>query len=338
MAKLKVGVIGLGVGESHLDAFIAHSACEVKWICDFEETKLAKLKSKYPQIAKCTKDANQVLTDPEVNVVAIASYDDQHFGQMVTAIKNNKHLFVEKPLCLYFEEATQIKQLLQERSDLRLSSNLILRKSPRFLDLRDRVNSGSMGQIYFIEGDYNYGRLHKILNGWRGKIDGYSPIFGGGVHIIDLFLWITGKKVVEVSAIGSKLRTHNTGYRYFDTVVSTLKFEDGSLGRMSVNLGSIYPHFHRFSVYGSKATFENGLENALWFTPSLEEGKEAAPEKLSTAYPGVKKGDFVSNFVDTILGKAQPEITTQEVFDSMSVCFAIEKASRQTGPVAVTYI
>ena len=53
---------------------------------------------------------------------------------------------------------------------------------------------GVFGRIYAFEGDYLYGRMFKITNGWRRNIPDYSVMTGGGIHLIDLFLWLTGEK------------------------------------------------------------------------------------------------------------------------------------------------
>ena len=83
-------------------------------------------------------------------------------------------LISEKPLCLFLDEAVQIADALRKRPDLKLSSNLILRCSPRFKELKARILDGELGEIYAIEADYNYGRIEKLTDGWRGKIDFYS--------------------------------------------------------------------------------------------------------------------------------------------------------------------
>ncbi|MFC1909216.1 Gfo/Idh/MocA family protein, partial [Chloroflexota bacterium] len=226
MKRLKAGIIGLGVGEKHAAGYHNHSGCEVAALCDFSEEKLEAVRDKYPD-ARLTTQADEVLSDPEINIVSIASYDNYHHEQIVKAINNDKHIFVEKPLCLYEVEAVEIKQLLQEKPHLKLSSNLILRMSPRFRMLKQMIADGELGQLFYVEGDYNYGRLHKITEGWRGKIDFYSVVYGGGVHVIDLLLWLTGDRVIEVAAYGNNLASSGTSFRYNDMVVSILKFESG---------------------------------------------------------------------------------------------------------------
>jgi len=180
MEKYNVGIIGLGVGEKHIKGYQSHQSCEVVALCDFSEEKIRSVKRKYPFL-KIVKDADEILLDEGINIVSIASYDNYHYEQIIKAIHNEKHVFVEKPLCLYKKEAVEIRKLLQSKPHLKLSSNLILRESPRFKLLKKMIQGGEFGNVFYVEGDYNYGRLHKLTDGWRGKIDFYSIVYGGGV-------------------------------------------------------------------------------------------------------------------------------------------------------------
>jgi predicted dehydrogenase len=332
--KLKAGIIGLGVGESHIKGYETHPACKVVALCDFLEEKRAMAREKYPSM-KITGHANEVLEDPSIDVVSIASYDNYHYEQIVNALTNNKHVFVEKPFCNNKKEAAHIRTLLKDKPKLKMFSNLILRKSPRFHLLKQMIEARKMGDLFYVEGDYNFGRLHKITEEWRGKMDFYSVIYGGGVHMVDLLLWLTGDRVTEVTAYGNNISSRGTQFKYNDLVVCILKFESGMTGKISVNFGCVCPHFHNLSVYGAKATFINGSEYGL-----LYESRDPAvePKKIFEAYPGVHKGDFIYNFVDSILNGSREEISQEEIFNSMSVCFAIEEAADRGRPVPVEYI
>jgi len=334
MKQLKAGVIGLGVGEKHIEGYQSHPDCEVVALCDFSDEKLSMARTKYPGV-KLTNQADELLRNPEIDIVSIATYDNYHYEQIVQAISNDKHIFVEKPLCLYEGEAAHIRRLLQEKPGLKMSSNLILRMSPRFRLLKQMIMDGDMGQLFYVEGDYNYGRLHKITDGWRGKIDFYSVVYGGGVHIIDLLLWLTGDKVVEVAAYGNNLASRDTSFRYNDMVVSILKFQSGMIGKVAANFGCMSPHFHALSVYGTKATFVNGLKYGTLFE---SRDPTQSGRKITAVGHAKHEGDVVYSFVDSILNRSQAQVTLEDIFKTMSVCFAIEEATHQSGSVVVRYI
>lgn len=331
---LRVGIIGLGVGEAHIKGYHAHQQAQVTMLCDFCPQKVRMAKEKYPHM-EVTECAEKILTNPEIDVVSIASFDNYHFEQMQLAIDHGKHIFVEKPLCLFDYEAIAIRKKLQQHPHIKMSSNLILRKSPRFIDLKKRIAQGELGKVYCVEGDYNYGRLHKITDGWRGKLDFYSVFYGGGVHIVDLLMWLLDKKIVEVSAFGTDIAVKNTQFQFYDTVMSIIKFADGSIGKISSNYSCVYPHFHRLSIYGTQATFVNGIKNAKFYKTR---DPQIPPDILDTAYPGAHKGDLIYSFIDAILNDKVPEVSADDIINTMSVCFAVEKASRSGRNEKVCYI
>lgn len=334
MKRLRAGIIGLGVGEQHISGYQRHSDCEVVALCDFSDEKLAMVGEKYPGL-KLTSKADDILEDPEINVVSIASYDNYHYEQVEKGIRNNKHLFVEKPLCLYEWQAEQIRNLLHDRPGLRLSSNLILRMCPRFRLLKGMIQEGTFGQLFYIEGDYNYGRLSKITEGWRGEIDFYSVVYGGAVHIVDLLLWLTGDTVEEVVAYGNHIASAGTAFRYNDFVAGLLRFRSGMLAKVSANFGCMMPHYHSLTLYGTKATFMNGPQEGALFT---SRDPNSSQQAITADYPGVQKGDLIYSFVQSILGEAPALVTKEDVFRTMSVCFAIEAAMQQQRAVSVRYI
>ncbi len=319
------------MGEAHLHAFLEDPRCEVVSLCDFSDEKRQSAKDKYANL-HWVEDSNTVLEDPEINVVSIASYDNYHHEQVIKAITHDKHVFVEKPLCLSKEEAADIQVHLQEKPNLKLSCNLILRKSPRFQWLRETIRKGTLGEPFYLEGDYNYGRVEKVTQGWRGKIDFYSVVYGGAVHIVDLMLWLTGGRVVEVAAYGNRIATRGTQFKYNDMVASIMRFESGMVAKVTSNYACVYPHHHNLTVYGTKATFVNDIKGA-WLFESRD--LKQAPQEIDKPYPDVRKGDLIQNFIEWILNGAEPIVSTGDVFKTMSVCFAIQEALETGKPVRV---
>ncbi len=329
--SLRAGIIGLGVGERHIAGYRAHPACEVVAVCDFDDDKRRRARELYPEL-RLTAEADEILEDPEIDIVSIASWDNYHHRQIVAALDRGKHVFVEKPLVLRPDEAADIRDRLDDRPGLKLSSNLILRRCPRFIDLKQRIAAGGLGQLFHVEGDYNYGRIHKLIEGWRGEIDGYSLVLGGGVHMVDLLTWLTGDRVIEVTAYGNRLATAGTKFKNFDMVVAILKFRSGMTGKLACNGGCVHPHFHLLNIYGTKATFINDLPTArLYYTRN----PETPPQLIDGAYPGAEKGDMLANFVEAILRDRQPEVSADDIFRSLAVCFAIERSAHDGGAVAV---
>ena len=334
MTKYRVGIIGLGVGEKHIKGYQRHERCNVVALCDFSEEKLRICGKKFPHM-KITKDADEILLDPAIDIISVATYDNYHYEQIVKALSNGKHVFVEKPLCLYEDEAVKIRALLRENPHIKLSSNLILRMTPRFRLLKNKIENKELGELYYLESDYNYGRLNKITEGWRGEMPYYSVVYGGGVHVIDLLLWLTGDDVEEVFSYGNNIASKHSEFKYNDFVVTILKFKKGLNAKVACNMGCVYPHFHTLCIYGTEATFINDFEHGVYYK---SRDPKVPPKIINEAYPGTQKGDLLYNFVESIIDKVPLIVSTDDVFKTMSVCFAIEKAVNGSGPVKVNYI
>ena len=332
MSRLRAGIIGLGVGEQHIAGYREHPDAEVVAICDFDPQRLADVAARHPDL-RADADPEAILDDPGIDVVSICSYDQFHFEQVQRALGTGKHVFVEKPLCQTEGQARAIVASLRSNPELRLSSNLPLRRSPRFVELRERLEAGELGQLYYAEGDYDYGRLWKITEGWRGDLEEYSVILGGAVHLVDLLLWLTGERVAEVTgAAGNQIVSAGTKFSADDLVVALLRFESGAVAKIGANFGCVHPHFHGLKLYGTDGTFINGIPEAtLW----RRDDGDYASEPVDTAYPGVAKGVLLHSFVEAILTGSRPAVTEDEVFEALAVCFAIERAHKGAAPTAV---
>lgn len=334
MSALRAGVIGLGVGMQHAEGLAAHPDCILTALCDIDPTKRDEAASRFPE-ARLYDSAEALLDEADIDLLCVASYDDRHVGQILRALANGWHVFAEKPLTTRIEDTVAIREALRRQPRLHLSSNTILRLSPRFMNLRAEIEAGGLGRLFAIEGDYNYGRLWKLTEGWRGDIDNYSVILGGGVHIADLLLWLTGDRVREVHAIGNSIASAGSGFAGYDLVMALLRFESGIVGKLSANFGCVEPHFHRLLVYGTDATFENGRESALlWRSRDPAD----APAILDTAYPGVPKHALIPSFIDEILGRGNAVVDEDDVFAAMALCHAIDRSVASGRPETVQVI
>ena len=330
-AKLRAGVIGLGVGERHIFGYQANSNCKVVSICDFNKQKLQEVGNRHPGIP-LTSVPEEILTNPEIDIVSIASYDDFHSDQVILALEHGKHVFVEKPLCLTRSELTEIRAALRQRPDLYLSSNLILRRAPRFIDLQRRIQAGDLGKLYYVEGDYDYGRLHKLTEGWRGRLKNYSVVHGGAIHLIDLLLWLTGEKVHEVFAYGNGIGIKNSEFTGNHMVVAVLKFENGGVAKISANFASVVPHHHKLCVYGTNGTFTQSHLGAAYH---WSRDPAAMPERVDDPYPAAAKGDMLPAFIQSILNGKPSEVSANEVFEAMNVSLAIVESLDAQMPIKI---
>jgi predicted dehydrogenase len=274
------------------------------------------------------------LTDESVDIVSIATFDDAHAGQVAEALRARKHVFVEKPLCRSREEVRTIKELCAASGGRRLASNLVLRAAPLYLWLRRSIAAGDLGTIYAFDGDYLYGRVHKLTEGWRKDVVDYSVLQGGGIHVIDLMLWLTGQRPTVVSAAGNRVCTAGTAFRYDDFAAATFGFESGLVGRITANFGCVHPHQHVVRIFGTEATFIYDDRGAR-----LQRGRDGAHQAQVIDEPPLPatKGDLIPYFVDSIRHDAGPE-GAQHEFNVITVCLAADRALASGRQERVEYL
>lgn len=329
---LRVGVIGLGVGEAHLASYQSLPEVEVAAICDIDPARLDEIGDRY-DVAARHLDWRRIAEDPNIDAVSICSFDDAHADQAEMSLRNGKHCMIEKPVALNRADAERILRA-QSDNDRIISTNLILRHSPRFQELRQRITAGEFGEVFHGEADYLHEILWKLTSGWRGKMPFYCVTYGGGIHLIDLFRWVTGREVVEVCGMGTNLLTQDSSYKYDDTTSHVLRLDNGGLFRSATSLGPQRPKFHALSVYGSRKTFVNGRPDAVIY----DSDDEADRETVKTPYdPNVGKGGLLADFVNAIRTGTQPNVNARDVFRVMDICFACYDAAQSGKTVKVDY-
>ena len=313
---LKVGVIGLGVGEQHAISYNEIEGVEVVALCDIDPGQLTEVADRQGISSRHT-DYKAITENPDIDIVSICSYDDHHVEQAISAFENGKHVMVEKPVALNRGDAERLLRAQQDSGKF-ITSNLILRHSARFKELKGWIDAGDFGDIVAMEGDYIHQILWKLTEGWRGKMDFYCVTYGGGIHLIDLMRWLIGQEVVEVTGMGNQILTAGTQYKYPDTIINLLRFDGGAIAKNMSILGPQRTQLHALNVYGTKKTFVNDTPNAKLF-----DGDDAANEHVvTTPYPGIRKGDLLPGFIDAIREGREPLVGARDIFRVMDICFA----------------
>ncbi len=334
--KLRAGVIGLGVGAHQARSLSLYPNAELIWLCDTNKEKLLDLKSELPE-AKITQSSKDVLQDSDIDLVCIASYDQFHFEQVIMALNNGKHVYVEKPICLSKIESKDIRKKLMENPQLSLSSNMVLRTCPLFKKVKDNINSDVMGELYYIEADYFWGRKEKLISGWRADSDLYSIIHGAAVHMIDLTMWLTGKKPLRVQAIGNHITTAGTKQKNNDFSLLILEFENQMSIKISAHGGCVHPHFHSLKVFGTNSSFIHESTGTVW-VESSDPNQKFKVEKEE--YPAKTKRDgALISFLDSLTNfDKSAMVSEEEVFNTLSVCLAAEQAVKTGKIVDIDYL
>jgi predicted dehydrogenase len=146
---LRVAVVGLGYwGPNLVRNFHDIPESEVVWACDMSAEVLAKIGKRYPAV-RLTTSVTDVLTDPDVDAVAIATPVSTHYLLAAAALDAGKHVFVEKPLAGSSEEAEDLIARADARDLVLMPGHTFLYSPPVNL-VRDLIQSGELGEIYFI--------------------------------------------------------------------------------------------------------------------------------------------------------------------------------------------
>jgi len=201
--KFKAGVIGVGfIGPAHIEA-IRRQGFDVVALATSTQEK-ADHAAEELLISKAYGDWQDLITDPDVEVVHITSPNYLHYPQAKAALEAGKHVVCEKPLAMNTDETAELVSLA-EKKDLVNAVNFNIRFYPLAQEARAQVEAGNLGdQIYIIQGSYLQDWL-LLDTDWNWRVD---PEEGGdllaiadiGSHWVDLVTFITGTKVVEVCA------------------------------------------------------------------------------------------------------------------------------------------
>jgi predicted dehydrogenase len=146
---VRVAVVGLGYwGPNLLRNLVETETAEVVRICDARSERLVPFARRYPAVATSTRYAD-VLADDGVEAVVIATPVQTHFRLASSALRAGKHVFVEKPLSANSDQARRLVDLAEELDRVLMPGHTFL-YSPPVVFVRNLIESGTLGDLYFI--------------------------------------------------------------------------------------------------------------------------------------------------------------------------------------------
>ena len=205
-SPIKVGIVGLGRAGygMHLTDLKARSRkFQIVAACD----PLAQQRQRFAEAcpkAKVYKTFEELLNDKEVELVSVANRTNDHFATAMAALKKRKYVFLEKPICLTYDEAKKLKQSSQRSGKLFIRHNR--RFEPAFMHAKEIIASGILGDVFEIKlARHSYQRR----DDWQTLIsEGGGQLNNWGPHLIDHALqflnyevsdmWVDLKKVAAV--------------------------------------------------------------------------------------------------------------------------------------------
>ncbi|MGZ4184892.1 MAG: Gfo/Idh/MocA family protein [Solirubrobacteraceae bacterium] len=250
--RLALAVVGLGYwGPNLARNFAAIDGCDLAWCCDASEEARARFAGQY-QRTRFTDNLDEVLADPALDAVAIATPVPTHAELAVRVLEAGKHCFVEKPLAQSVADAQLAVDAAQSTGRTLMVGHL-LEYHPGVQKLKELSDSGELGdEIYYIYGNrLNLGKLRADEN----------ALWSLGAHDVSVLLYLAGEEPQELIARGESYVRDGVE----DVVFCFLRFPSGLSAHL--HLSWLDPHKERrFTIVGSKrmATFDDmALEGKL---------------------------------------------------------------------------
>ncbi len=217
---LKIAVVGYGYwGPNLVRNVIERPELELAALCERDPARGEAFSRKVADVPVIS-DLDDVLADPEIDAVMVATPPRTHFPIVGSALDAGKHVLVEKPLATRAEDARALVALAEER-DLVLMPGHTFLYSPSVNKVKDLITEDALGEVYFVTSS----RMNLGLYQADGVVCDLAP------HDLSILLYWLDQRVIEVSA--SARSVFQAGIP--ETAFITLTFEGGTTANVQVS-------------------------------------------------------------------------------------------------------
>jgi predicted dehydrogenase len=242
MEPVRYGIIGLGQisAKGHVPSLQSLAEAEIVAVCDLAPESVRKTAETLRDV-RTYADYRDLVTDPDVEAVLVATPNWLHREQAIAAFDADKHVFCEKPLGIDIEECEAILEA-QSRSGKVLQVGHAMRCSELFGTMKEQIAAGLIGDLQMML--YREFRS-PLLPGWRqtGRTGGI--MLEKNSHAFDLFNWLADSEPTR--AVGTGGNNVNTDSPLIDNCVVTVEYENGVRATLVMCL---------FADRGSQNTFD----------------------------------------------------------------------------------
>ena len=293
-----VGLVGLGYWGGNIlrnlsELGVLHTAC------DSDPMILSDQKKQFPN-ASYTTAIKDVLENPDIKAVVIATPAATHYEFVKKAILKDKDVFVEKPLALTAKEGEELVELASKKERILMVGH-ILQYHPAIIKLKELISSGKLGKIQYIYSNrLNIGKLRVEEN----ILWSFAP------HDISVILMLLDEDSAKVTAFGEASLNKDI----YDTTMTTLEFRSGVKGHIFVSWLHPYKE-QKLIVVGSEAmvVFNDMSEEKLFLYPHKIEwkhGKVPVAQRAAHKVIPVQKEEALKNelrhFVECVRRRKRP--------------------------------
>lgn len=274
--SVSVGVVGLNYwGPNLARNFDRLERARLTWCCDLDTELLDRHRPAFKS-ARFTTDLDDLLGDPDLDAVVIATPVPTHAQLALKVLEADKHVFVEKPLALTAEDARAVAELGAARDRVVMVDHLLVHH-PAVQAVKDLVANGTLGDIFYMYGNrQNLGIVRPDEN----------ALWSLGPHDISVMLFLAGEDPIEAAASGESYLQPGIE----DVVFGRVRFASGVIGHL--HLSWLDPHkIRRMTVIGSdKMVVFDDMETERKVT-IYDKGPLARPESYGE-YIQVRSGDI----------------------------------------------
>jgi predicted dehydrogenase len=330
---VRIGVVGLGYWGPNVVRNMSRVA-DLAWCCDLSVANRDRYAPQYPQ-ARFTAEFDDLLNDPSLDAIAVASSVPTHHPLGLRALGAGKHVFIEKPLAASVADARELVAAA-EVADRRLMVGHLLLFHPALAKVHELIDSGELGDIYYLYGNrVNLGQVRADEN----------ALWSLGAHDVAVLLDLVGERPVEAQARGECYVRPDVE----DVVFGYLKFPSGAVAHL--HLSWLDPHKTRkLTVVGSqKMVVFDDMETDRKVTIYDKSASRAPSTDSYGEYVSVRFGDIsipripndeplrleCQEFVDAIEGRRDPRCSGREGLAVVEVLEAMQ-ASLDAGGQPVT--
>jgi predicted dehydrogenase len=235
LEKVRVGVIGVGMGRNHAIRFRDCAEAELAALCDLDAHRLAEVAAE-SGAARTYERWEDLVADPEIDAVSVVLPNALHGPATIHALEAGKHVLCEKPLAMNAAEGQEMVDTAR-RVNRKLMVHFNVRFTPTAAAVKRAVDEGHLGPIYYVRSIWNRRRGIPRLGGWftQRSHAGGGVLIDLGVHRLDLALWILGyPKPVSVQGatydyLGRRLGAESgQPFEVDDLATAFIRFEDGA--------------------------------------------------------------------------------------------------------------
>ena len=334
---INFAILGAGmVADYHQQAIAANfdQGVRLTAVGHYNPARFAEIKAKFGVPCLSQED---LLANPEVDVVCICTPSGQHAAQTIAAAQAGKHVLVEKPMALSLDDAdAMIVACTQAR--VKLGVVVQRRAEPLFKRVYEAIQAGDLGELTLgvVTMPYQRGQAYYDQADWRGTwaMDGGGVLMNQGIHLVDLLVWYMGDPV-EVQAYAATL---HRDIEVEDTLAATLRFANGALATITATTTVAPGCPHRLEICGTNGSIQvEGEAVGRWTLadPTRAVVEPYKTEKTSSAGSGgapraiAPTGHIaiVRDFIQAVRDGRPPQIDGAEGRRSLATVLAIYQAA-----------